>query len=189
MNDDSVVAPALHDVDMSGSPMSARFGTRPIKVMQLLRPLKQLLHLDADTAHHIHGALLSSLSEGTGQYTSVARAAGERLSYEAVSSMKRDSIASRRHARVSTSIALPPFVIKYLGKTFNAWHIVFELLQDSLKHLRDEETVHDVALDALAEHSVKTICSTFQQCALQWAGVLDSHCTETATMGHTYWTC
>ena len=64
-------------------------------------------------------------------------------------------------------LAQPPFVIKYLGKTFNAWHIVFELLQDSLKHLRDEETVRDTALDALAEHSAKTICSTFQRCALQ----------------------
>ena len=48
-------------------------------------------------------------------------------------------------------LALPPFVIKYLGKTFNAWHIALELLQDSLKHLRDEEAVRDVALDALAE--------------------------------------
>ena len=28
-------------------------------------------------------------------------------------------------------LALPPFVIKYLGKTFNAWHIALKLLQDS----------------------------------------------------------
>ena len=53
VNDDNVGVPALHDVDMSGSPTSTRFGTRLITVMQLLRPLKQLVHLDADTTHQV----------------------------------------------------------------------------------------------------------------------------------------
>ena len=56
-------------------------------------------------------------------------------------------------------LSLPSFVIKYLRKTFNSWHIVLELLQDSLKHLWDKETVRDAALDALAEHSAMTIGS------------------------------
>ena len=53
VNDGSVVVPALHDVDMNSSSTSARFGTRPITMIQLLRPLKQLLHLDADTTHQM----------------------------------------------------------------------------------------------------------------------------------------
>ena len=62
VNDNSVVVPALHDVNMSGSSMSTRFGTHPITAMQLLRPLKQLLHLvDADTMHQMWAITFTAL--------------------------------------------------------------------------------------------------------------------------------
>ncbi|KAG9127635.1 hypothetical protein FRC07_011379 [Ceratobasidium sp. 392] len=47
-------------------------------------------------------------------------------------------------------LALPPFVVKYLGKTFNAWHIALEILQSSLDPHRAEEP-HETTYDALAE--------------------------------------
>ncbi|ORZ37497.1 hypothetical protein BCR44DRAFT_1511660 [Catenaria anguillulae PL171] len=49
---------------------------------------------------------------------------------------------------------LPPQVIKYLGKTFNAWHSAAEFLslaQTSFGVSKDEERVRDLTLDGLAE--------------------------------------
>jgi transformation/transcription domain-associated protein len=158
VNDDTVVVPALHDVDMSGSSPSARFGTRPITVMQLLRPSKQLLHLDADTTHQMwvitFAALwrvLSRKEQGDTHKSLVLLLAKDYHTRQLV--LRRNVIQSLLAGVLGCQppLALPPFVIKYLGKTFNAWHIALELLQDSLKHLRDEETVRDAALDALAE--------------------------------------
>jgi transformation/transcription domain-associated protein len=61
--------------------------------------------------------------------------------------------------RTSPPIQLPPQLVKYLGKTFNAWHIAFELLENfaldesSLKGIssKDEEKIRDSFLDALSD--------------------------------------
>ena len=51
----------------------------------------------------------------------------------------------------SPSPSLPPHVIRYLGKTFNAWHTAAELLQNALENPREEEAIRETTLDALAE--------------------------------------
>lgn len=47
--------------------------------------------------------------------------------------------------------SLPPHLVRYLSKTFNAWHIGIELLQDALENPREDETIRESTLDALAE--------------------------------------
>jgi len=56
------------------------------------------------------------------------------------------------------TIQLPPQLIKYLGRTFNAWHIAVELLQNNTPDLKygvmsstkDEEKIKECTMDALA---------------------------------------
>lgn len=47
--------------------------------------------------------------------------------------------------------SLPPHLIRYLGKTFNAWHTGIELLQEALENPREEDSIRESTLDALAE--------------------------------------
>ncbi|KAK4050349.1 transcription-associated protein 1 [Microbotryomycetes sp. JL221] len=51
----------------------------------------------------------------------------------------------------SPAPSLPPHVVRYLAKTFNAWHTGMELLQDGLENLREDESVRESTMDALAE--------------------------------------
>ncbi|KAJ3404672.1 hypothetical protein HDU80_002517 [Chytriomyces hyalinus] len=55
------------------------------------------------------------------------------------------------------SIQLPPQLVKYIGKNFNAWHVALELLQNSpsaqrtVSSSKEEERVKEITLDALAD--------------------------------------
>jgi transformation/transcription domain-associated protein len=61
--------------------------------------------------------------------------------------------------RCHPHVQIPPQLIKYLGRTYNAWHIAIELLQGSLLDLpqslssstKDEEKIRESYLDALAD--------------------------------------
>ncbi|KAJ8604234.1 hypothetical protein MRB53_041886 [Persea americana] len=51
-------------------------------------------------------------------------------------------------------VALPPHLIKYLGKSFDAWYIAIDLLERSVSHLRLTDPfsgLYDSSLDALTE--------------------------------------
>lgn len=60
-------------------------------------------------------------------------------------------------AKTPTTIRFPPYLIKYLGKTFNAWHTAIEILYQAgqpgmiLDTSKDEQTNRERTLDALAE--------------------------------------
>jgi len=52
----------------------------------------------------------------------------------------------------SPAPSIPPHLIRYLGRTFNAWHIAAELLQDAVAEYREEQPhIQESTLDALAE--------------------------------------
>ncbi|SGY18766.1 BQ5605_C014g07468 [Microbotryum silenes-dioicae] len=51
----------------------------------------------------------------------------------------------------SPAPTLPPHVVRYLAKTFNVWHTGLELLQETLENPREEDSVREMTLDALAE--------------------------------------
>lgn len=48
-------------------------------------------------------------------------------------------------------LSLPPHLVRYLGKTYNAYHIAIELLQTTIEEHREEDTIRESSLDALAE--------------------------------------
>ena len=49
------------------------------------------------------------------------------------------------------ALEMPPHVLKYLGKTFQAWYISMEQLQEQLYALRADDAVRESTQDALAE--------------------------------------
>lgn len=52
----------------------------------------------------------------------------------------------------SPTPSVPPHLVRYLGRTFNAWHISAELLQDAVAEYREEQPqIQESTLDALAE--------------------------------------
>ncbi|GAA5907251.1 hypothetical protein JCM6882_008402 [Rhodosporidiobolus microsporus] len=51
----------------------------------------------------------------------------------------------------SPALVLPPHVVRYHARTFNAWYTGIELLQDTLENPRETESVKETAMDALTE--------------------------------------
>ncbi|GAA5864979.1 hypothetical protein JCM8547_004259 [Rhodosporidiobolus lusitaniae] len=51
----------------------------------------------------------------------------------------------------SPPLVLPPHVVRYHARTFNAWYTGIELLQDTLENARETESVKETAMDALTE--------------------------------------
>lgn len=51
----------------------------------------------------------------------------------------------------SPTLVLPPHVVRYHARTFNAWYTGIELLQETLENPRETETVKETAMDALTE--------------------------------------
>jgi transformation/transcription domain-associated protein len=51
----------------------------------------------------------------------------------------------------SPPLSLPPHLVRYLGKTFNAWHTAMGLLCETVDDYREEDTIREASLDALAE--------------------------------------
>jgi transformation/transcription domain-associated protein len=157
IDDDQVLLPALHDVEMDEPASQARFGSYSISANQLLRPIKQLLHLDPDTAHQIWTDVFRSLwrvlsrKEQTDVHKSLILLLAKEYHTRQIP-LRRNVIQSLLGGVLECHppLAMPPFVVQYLGKTFNAWHLALEILQNSLQQLRDEETVREAVLDALA---------------------------------------
>ncbi|GAA5802218.1 hypothetical protein HPULCUR_007681 [Helicostylum pulchrum] len=60
-------------------------------------------------------------------------------------------------AKTNTEIRLPPHLVKYLGKTYNAWHTAIEILQKSAmtgrvtESSKDEQNNQERVLDSLSE--------------------------------------
>ena len=52
----------------------------------------------------------------------------------------------------SSPMVLPPHLVKYLARTFGAWHVAAEMLETSLNFIREDEVVvRDTIYDSLAE--------------------------------------
>jgi transformation/transcription domain-associated protein len=47
--------------------------------------------------------------------------------------------------------AMPPHLVRYLGKTFGVWHTSLEMLSDTLDSFRDDDETRESTLDAMAE--------------------------------------
>ena len=157
VNENEVILGTIHDTDMDESDI-APFGTRVTTIGDFVRPARQLLPLDPETAHFtwvsVFGAVwrLLSRKEQADVSRSLIILLGKeyhlrqvRAPRNVIQSLLAGALACR------PPLVLPPFVVKYLGKTFNVWHIALEILQSSLNHIREDEAGRDATLDALAE--------------------------------------
>lgn len=127
-------------------------------VRDLVQPTRRLLFLDPNVVHQtwvsVFSAIWASLSRK--EQTDLTNTIIILLSKEHLNRQVdlRPNVVQTLLAGVkacSPPMSLPPYLLKYLGKTFGAWHICLEILQDSLDHLREEDSIQDTTYDSLAE--------------------------------------
>lgn len=124
----------------------------------LLGAARKLLYADPATAH----ALWISTFKAT--YACLSRREQSDLTRFVITLLTKEyhiRNVDRRPSVVHTLLAailacspapsLPPHLVRYLSKTFNAWHIGLELLQEALENPREDESIRESTLDALAE--------------------------------------
>ncbi|KAI5124824.1 hypothetical protein M0805_005454 [Coniferiporia weirii] len=129
------------------------------RIRDIVRPMRRLLYYDMQSAHDtwvsVFSAVWSSLTrKEQGDVTQHLIVLLSREYHIRQSEMRPNVIQALLegiHA-CSPPISLPAHLLKYLAKTFGAWHVALEHLQCSLDFVRDDDgTVRDSVYDALAE--------------------------------------
>ncbi|THH03836.1 hypothetical protein EW145_g5969 [Phellinidium pouzarii] len=129
------------------------------RIRDIIRPMRRLLYYDMQLAHDtwvsVFPAVWSSLTrKEQGDVTQHIIILLSREYHIRQSEMRPNVIQALLegiHA-CSPAINLPAHLLKYLAKTFGAWHVALEHLQCSLDFVRDDDgTVRDSVYDALAE--------------------------------------
>lgn len=148
--------PLLEPAPDSDTALGAALGGLDAKAW--LAAVRELQYLDvhaADTLwRSVFGAIWRTASKS--QQTDINRAL--------IGCMTRDYLVRQATARPNVvqtllggalgcapGLALPPHVLKYLAKTFEAWHMGMEQLELQLSSLRSDDAVREASQDALAE--------------------------------------
>ncbi|KAG8711225.1 hypothetical protein FRC08_016173 [Ceratobasidium sp. 394] len=127
------------------------------RALDIMRPLRRLLHAEDQVAHELWMSTFRAV------WAILPRREQSDAARYVLTLVTKDYHSKQCDLRPNViqsilggvqmcnpPLALPPFVVKYLGKTFNAWHIALEILQSSLDPHRAEEP-HETTYDALAE--------------------------------------
>ena len=129
------------------------------RVSSLARPLQRIMFLDPSRAHETWASIFPSL------WTCLSRKEQVELTHLIISLLSKEYHIQQAEVRpniiysilcgisdCSPPIMLPPHLVKYLAKTFGAWHVCMKILESSLDYVRDDEAiVRDTVYDALAE--------------------------------------
>ncbi|KAN0059794.1 transcription-associated protein 1 [Thecaphora frezii] len=132
---------------------------RNLQVGDLITSLRALIYTDADAAHKVWVSFFRAA------WRAIPKKSQDEVTRSLIGVLTREynlKQVSRRPNVVQTllegalackpQLELPPHVLKYLGKSFNAWHIAIELLQSLLRSLpRHDDAIREAAQDALAE--------------------------------------
>ncbi|KDQ11909.1 hypothetical protein BOTBODRAFT_176903 [Botryobasidium botryosum FD-172 SS1] len=106
---------------------SEREYTHPIRIPQShfaeqsARPIRTLLHLDSNATHPTWVSVFKAIWSGLSRK-------------EQTESLLAGVLAC------SPPMTLPTYVVKYLGKMYNAWHIALEILQGSVDRIKGVPT-------------------------------------------------
>ncbi|KAK6354722.1 hypothetical protein TWF696_003861 [Orbilia brochopaga] len=130
-----------------------------VKSVDIFEPLAQLQHLSADIAHEIWVMLfpLCWAAIGHEDRGELSRNLINLLTKECHHRQmdKRPNVIQSLLAgieRANPRIVLPPHLIKYISKSFNAWYSALHILEDSAyKPPYENPTIKESNLDALAE--------------------------------------
>ncbi|EJD48939.1 hypothetical protein AURDEDRAFT_150681 [Auricularia subglabra TFB-10046 SS5] len=133
--------------------------TQNRRVGSVVAPLRRLLYSDPFNAGRLWVSLFSSM------WTTLGRKEQTELSGHITALLTREYHIKQANQRpnviqtllegihaCSPSITLPPFLVKYLGKTFGAWHIAIAMLEHSIDYtFQDEDTLRQTCVDSLIE--------------------------------------
>ncbi|EPT03792.1 hypothetical protein FOMPIDRAFT_150002 [Fomitopsis schrenkii] len=125
----------------------------------LVRPMQRLLYLDSQKVHDVWVSVFPTA------WACLSRREQTDITHHFIALLSKDYHAKQAELRPNViqtllrgilecapPMNLPPHLVKYLGKTFGAWHIATEYLTSSLDNLReDEAVVRDTVYDSLAE--------------------------------------
>ncbi|KAK6523766.1 hypothetical protein TWF281_001738 [Arthrobotrys megalospora] len=130
-----------------------------VKANDIFEPMAQLQHLSPDVAHNIWITLFPLCWAAIGQEdrSDLSRSMITLLSKECHHRQmdKRPNVIQSLLAGIEKAnprIVLPPHLIKYISKSFNAWYSALHILEDSAnKPPYENPTIKESNLDALAE--------------------------------------
>ncbi|KAI0068843.1 FAT-domain-containing protein [Artomyces pyxidatus] len=128
------------------------------RVSDILRPMQRMLFLDPDVAHE------SWLSVFPAAWSSLSRREQVDVTNYMVSLLSKDYHIRQAEMRPNVIqtiltasntctplMTFPPHLVKYLAKTFGAWHAGLEILQTMNRSLDEEPPFRDIVSDSLAE--------------------------------------
>ncbi|KAF9009027.1 hypothetical protein BDQ17DRAFT_1422200 [Cyathus striatus] len=129
------------------------------KTQDIIRPMQRLLFFDPHVAHDAWISIFPAV------WSSLSRREQSDITNHMINLLSKDYHIKQAHLRpnvIQTLLAgvhacappmtLPPHLVKYLAKTFGAWHIALEILSSSLEYVKDDEpTIRDFVYDSLAE--------------------------------------
>ncbi|GAC95952.1 phosphatidylinositol kinase [Pseudozyma hubeiensis SY62] len=132
---------------------------KSLQVGDMLSSIRALQYTDRDLAHQIWVSFFASA------WRSMSRKDHDDITRALIGVLTREynlRQVSKRPNVVQTllegalackpQLELPPHVIKYLGRNFNAWHTSIELLQNLLRSLpRQDDAIREAGQDALTE--------------------------------------
>ncbi|SNX86514.1 related to TRA1 - component of the Ada-Spt transcriptional regulatory complex [Melanopsichium pennsylvanicum] len=132
---------------------------KSLQVGDMISSIRALLYTDKDVAHQIWTSFFAAA------WRSMSRKNHDDITRALVGVLTREynlRQVSKRPNVVQTllegalackpQLELPPHVVKYLGRNFNAWHTSIELLQNLLRSLpRQDDAIREAGQDALTE--------------------------------------
>ena len=125
----------------------------------LVRPMQRLLYLDPQKVHEVWVSVFPIA------WGCLSRREQTEITHHFIALLSKDYHAKQAELRPNViqtllqgilqctpPMSLPPHLVKYLAKTFGAWHIAAEYLASSLDNLQDDEiVVRDTVYDSLSE--------------------------------------
>ncbi|KAJ9474335.1 Transcription-associated protein 1 [Pseudozyma hubeiensis] len=132
---------------------------KSLQVGDMLSSIRALQYTDRELAHQIWVSFFASA------WRSMSRKDHDDITRALIGVLTREynlRQVSKRPNVVQTllegalackpQLELPPHVVKYLGRNFNAWHTSIELLQNLLRSLpRQDDAIREAGQDALTE--------------------------------------
>ncbi|KAI0092413.1 atypical/PIKK/TRRAP protein kinase [Irpex rosettiformis] len=129
------------------------------KTSSFIHPTQRLLFSDPERAHDVWVSVFPSA------WANLTRREQVDVTHHLIGLLSKDYHISQAEQRpnviqtlltgiqnCSPPITLPPHLVKYLAKTFGAWHASMQILESSLDYVRDDELiVRDAVYDSLSE--------------------------------------
>ncbi|KAI0638186.1 atypical/PIKK/TRRAP protein kinase [Trametes polyzona] len=129
------------------------------RASSFIKPMQRLLFVDKQVAHNVWVSAFSAA------WTCLSRREQADITHHMITLLSKDYHIRQAELRpnviisllagiqaCSSPMTLPPHLVKYLAKTFGAWHIATEMLENSLSYVREDEiVVRDTIYDSLAE--------------------------------------